>query len=128
MSSFDLVTSGFDSTMASLRIKSSNIISGTEEATRKQAEEILKEIQETAPVDTGRYKNDWRIEEEGDFIFIINDVPYGQHLVFPNANFVGSPHADDPGAGILHNVRGIVHSNQSGFLDGVRSRLRGLLG
>lgn len=127
MASFDLDTDGFG--MEKLQQINDNVIASTQEGNRVYAERLKKKIEETSPVDTGRYKADWRIEEDEseNMIYIVNSVPYAKHLVFPNSNFVGSDKADKPGEGILHNVRGIVHSNKMKFTDTILGAIRGVL-
>lgn len=127
MADFGLETDGFGN--EKLQAINDNVVASVDGGGRAYAEKLKKEIEETSPVDTGRYKADWHIEEDKseNRIYIVNSVPYAKHLVFPNSQFVGSSAADDPSAGILHNVRGIVHSEKSGFaksiLDAVRSVL-----
>lgn len=127
MASFDLDTSGFG--LQKLQEINDNVVASTQSGSKAYAERLKKEIEDTSPVDTGRYKADWHIEEDKseDMIYIVNTVPYAKHLVFPNSQFVGSPAADAPSQGILHNVRGIVHSRQAGFLDNVLSAVRSVL-
>lgn len=127
MADMGLETSGFEESLNNLRSMNGNIVAAVDGGTEEYAEMLLEEIKRTAPVNTGRYKNDWRIEKHGDWIFIVNDVPYGPHLVFPNPQFVGAESADVPSVGILHNVRGIVHSNKSEAEGGIIAKIKRLL-
>lgn len=105
---------------------------GTIEGGEEAAQKMLREIKATAPKDTGEYRNNWRIERdrgEDDEIYIVNDTRHGPYLVFPNSKMVGSPHADDPSQGIVHNVRGIVHKHRQSahqaFVQKLKARIFG---
>lgn len=78
------------------------------------ADSLLNEIQQTAPVDTGTYRDDWsKDKKSSNEIWLTNDISYGPYLVFPNSRMTRASGADSQG--ILHNVRGIVHSHGSQF-------------
>lgn len=128
---FDAEVSGFDETQGSLDSATDTIVASTKEGTRAYAEFLLKRIQETAPVETGEYKNDWRIEQrmiEGDKVtVIVNTTDHGPYLVFPNQTMVGSESADDPARGIIHNVRGIVKDAENDYEDSMIDILKDLL-
>lgn len=89
---------------------------------------LLDEVQKTAPVDTGTYRDGWHLEENKGDMYLVNDVDYARYIVYPNRKMVNSPYADDPTRGILHNVRGIVYSKRTRFKAGVVARLRSIFG
>jgi len=91
------------------------------------ADDLKEEIVRTAPVRTGTYARSWEVVEVDDGYLIVNDTPYGKYLVFPNSRMVGSRKADDPGRGVLHNVRGIAFRERSTFRDKIKNKIRGLL-
>lgn len=92
------------------------------------AEELKDEIQKTAPYDTGEYHDSWSIEEiSEDTVFLVNDADHAPHVVFPNPVMQGVSTADDPAAGILHNVRRIVAEKQQDVEQGWISRISGWL-
>lgn len=91
------------------------------------ARELKEEIEKTAPVDTGRYKDSWEMEQKDDGVIIYNTTEYGKYLVFPNQQMRGVPSADDPGRGILHNVRGIVFKNRDTFRDKLKKKVKNFL-
>ena len=129
----DVDTIGISKVNSQLQQSAQDVNLGTIEGGRAAAEALLYEIKLTAPRDSGRYRNDWRIEERpnddrGD-LFIVNSVDYARYLVFPNRKMRGSPTADDPGRGIQHNVRGIVKKHQKdaqqSFIEAIREALFG---
>lgn len=94
------------------------------ESIKDFAEDLKEEIEDTAPVDTGEYKDSWELEEVEDGIILYNTTDYGKYLVFPNSQMRGVPSADDPGRGILHNVRGICFQNRSDFRDKIKNTVQ----
>ena len=78
--------------------------------------EVAKEIKEaeenTAPVDTGDYRDSWYIEaiSEGEVLILSDgdDAPHNKYVMLPNQRFVGNPIADIPSQGILHNYKGVA--------------------
>ena len=101
-----------------------------DEATQEFAEELKEKLEVTSPVYSGTYKSNWELEEaeDGDGWLITNDTPYARYLVFPNTVMQGSPRADDPGRGILHNVRGYVFEERRGLRNKARVKIRRLIG
>jgi hypothetical protein len=47
-----------------------------EKIVQEKKEELLERLRRATPVDTGRARDSWRIDEEG----IVNDVPYINEL------------------------------------------------
>lgn len=129
---FDSDISGFDETQSAIDGMTGNVVAATEAGGMEEAEELLDKIKETAPVETGEYKNDWHIEKRpedprGD-IFIVNTTEHGPYLVYPNSKMVGSEKADVPSQGIMHNVRGIVARHRKGYKDRVAEFIKDALG
>lgn len=98
------------------------------DALREMAEDIKDEIEATAPVDTGEYKESWSIVEVSEnHVVIVNEADHAKYLVFPNSKMQGVSSADDPARGILHNVRGIVRNNinehRASFVQRLKSKL-----
>lgn len=112
---------------AKMRAATAAITGAAEDGQKDTAEEILDEVIDTSPVRTGRYKSNWDLVEAGDTVYIYNDTPYGKYLVFPNSHMVGSPKADVPSRGIIHNVRGIIQKHKSTYKNNMTKRIRGVL-
>ncbi|MFB6236935.1 MAG: HK97 gp10 family phage protein [Halopenitus sp.] len=128
---FDAEINGFENTQSNLTDIDGRVVAAKDDATEAYAKSLLREIKKTAPVDTGEYKNDWRIEERdsdprGD-VFIVNSTLHGPYLVFPNQKMVGSEKADDPSRGIIHNVRGIVQGHKMSFKETFASYIQNAL-
>lgn len=116
--------SGATTLIAELGFLSEMAEDKTDEHLDAFAEKLLGDIQRTAPVDTGRYRDDWTKEKpEKGVRELINDVPYARHLVFPNSRMTGSPNADVPSEGITHNVRGLVFGRKTAFKDEYKVKL-----
>ena len=108
---------GMKSTLKSMVGAQKGVDAQTQASVEKFTKRLYTEIYITSPVDTGHYKNSWRMERpEPMEIHIINDADYANHLIYPNTQMIGATGADRPSVGILHNVRGIVH-NHRGKLD-----------
>lgn len=99
-----------------------------DEVQDEEAEALKEEVVRTSPVRSGTYQGNWKLEEKGDVIFLRNDTDYAKYLVYPNAKMRGSPKADKPSAGILHNVRGIVHKHKAKYESNMTSKIRSTLG
>lgn len=129
---FDSEISGFDETQNNLKQKTDSVVASAEVGSMEEAEYLLQKIKTTAPVASGTYREDWRIEkrpndDRGD-IFIVNSTEHGPYLVFPNKRMVGSSKADLPSQGIIHNVRGIVHSHRRDYRDAIIDIIKDALG
>lgn len=128
--SMDADLKGMNDVQQGIDNKKNGAVVAIAQGGREHAEYLLQRIRNTAPVDSGEYKNDWRIEDDrggDDEIHIVNSVPYGAYLVFPNQRMIGSIKADDPSRGIIHNVRGLVHSEQTGFKTAIIRAIRRVL-
>lgn len=116
MANFGMKVTGAAALMESLDEIKDQSTGVANEALVEFAEEVKEEIETTAPVDTGEYRDSWRIEEvRENEVWLVSDAEHGKYIVFPNANFVGHPNADDPGRGIYHNIRGIIKKKRSEF-------------
>lgn len=98
------------------------------DALRKMAEEIKDDIESTAPVDTGEYKESWVIVEVAEnMVYIVNTADHARFVVFANSKMTGVASADDPARGILHDVRAIVRGNirkhRAGFITRLKNKL-----
>ena len=124
MAKMDIDVYGTERTVAGMRASRAAVEIAVGDGQEKFAEEMKKEVQKTAPVDTGDYRDDWEVKEKKGTWYLVNTMPYAKHLVFPNSNFVGSTKADDPGRGILHNVRGIVHSRKTRYKAVITSKVK----
>jgi hypothetical protein len=112
-----------------LRGAASKISGGVFDGQEEVAEDIFDEVKRTSPVRSGTYKSNWdMIEDESkNVIFLHNDTKYAKYLVYPNTRMVGSPRADDPTRGIIHNVRGIVQKHKSGYSDKVSDKVSSIM-
>lgn len=126
MGDWGVDTQGFDSTIKKLGGSSAIVFAEAKDTQRDVAGELKDELVRTSPEDTGTYKGNWHIREESDAVYIVNDTPYWPYLVLPNSKFQGSPSADDPGRGIIHNVRGIVHKYRAQYEAGLINKLKNL--
>ena len=95
---------------------------------REEVLRLEKEIKETSPVDTGRYRSAWHTTIKGYEAEITNNVEYAPHLIFGTQRFrnVKNPskyRKADLERGILHDVRAILHEWETRF----RRRLGGLI-
>lgn len=98
------------------------------EALVEFAKECKDEIESTAPVDTGEYRDSWYIiQAKENLVYLVNNAEHGKYVVFPNSAMVGSPSADLPSQGILHNVRGIIHEKKSEYEASFIQKLRNKL-
>lgn len=94
---------------------------------KAQAENLKKECEATSPVDTGLYKSNWKVTSEQDTYYVRNPTWYGQYLVYPNGRMVGSPKADLPQKGIIHNVRGIVQRHKKKYRNNMITEIQEVL-
>ena len=120
-------TDGFKETAAKIAAKREAVEVAVGDGQEEFAEELKDEVQKTAPVRTGNYRDDWEVEEVDGNYYLVNDVDYARYLVFPNSKFVGSAKADQPGKGILHNVRGIVYSRRNRYKAKVVAKIKSIL-
>lgn len=130
MAMLDSELVGMKDTLDGIDDKTNDAILATVQGGREHAEHLLRKIQMTAPVDSGEYRDDWRIETDkgaDDEIHIVNSTDHGPFLVFPNTRMIGSTRADDPARGIIHNVRGIVFSEQKNFRESIIQKLKQLV-
>lgn len=112
---FRVEVQGEAEVLRSLKTADAAVSNAVKEVQKDNAEEIKKRIEDTAPVRTGRYRDDWELKEKGGVHYLKNTISYAPYLVYPNGRFVGSAAADDPSRGILHNVRGIVHEQREKY-------------
>lgn len=123
MAEFGVEMHGSDDIDSALKHKAETAIGGTNDELRDLAEDILDEIEATAPVDTGEYKSSWRIEEisEGE-VWLVNDAEHAPYLVFPNSWFreIGVGNS----VGILHNVKAIVYSYRTDIIGRLKHAFR----
>jgi hypothetical protein len=94
---------------------------------QKTAAEVKKDIEDTAPVDTGDYEGSWYTKQVSEnLVFVLSDsdkAPHNVHLLFPNSNFVGSPGADIPSQGIYHNVKGVAKSHNDDLIENITNEV-----
>lgn len=107
-----------------LEAADSRITLAVESGQEEFADELVTELENTSPVRTGEYKGSWGTDEEGDTVYIVNNDPKAKYLVFPNQRMRGSPKADLPAQGILHNVRGITFNKRRSYREKVSSKIR----
>jgi len=133
MSDFGVEIIGDDPEDLANRLDSSTagVKSEVNDALIETAEEIKEEIEDTAPVDTGAYKNSWYIEPIAeDQVWILSssdEADYNKYLMLPNQNFVGSANADVPSQGIYHNVEGIGKKHRKKLASGVANKIDSFL-
>lgn len=95
------------------------------DAVRELGEEIKAEFENTAPVDSGEYRDSWYLVEGGEeVVYIINNADHAKYVVFPNKAMLGVTTADDPARGILHNVRGRAQSKASEWENSLFEKIR----
>lgn len=130
MASWGAELTGLDEVQ--LRLLSLGILTRgmADEDLRELAEEIEDELIDTSPVDTGEYKASWEIREVSPTeIHIVNTASHAKYLVYPNRRMIGSPSADRPAEGIIHNVKGIVlkkkAENRDGLIPNISSLFKG---
>lgn len=105
----------------------SRVASAVRDVQDDYADDIKSELVRTSPVKTGKYKGNWDTETDDDVRYVKNDTEYGKYLVYPNQKMVGSPKADKPGEGIIHNVRGTVHRMKAEYSKDMIKRVRSVL-
>lgn len=128
MVEFDVGISGASNTQEQLKMASEAASGNANEALVEFCEEVKEEFEDTAPVDTGHYRDSWfLIEADDNLVYIVNSANHAKYLVFPNSRFRGHPGADAPGLGIYHNIRGILHSKQSEWEASLLGKLRNKL-
>lgn len=133
MADFQVETIGNDPN--EMADKVSSLASGAGESTNEglleAAEEIKKEIEEEAPVDTGAFENSWYIQEvaEGE-VWILSDsdaAPHNKFIMLPNSRFQGHPDADNPATGVYFDAEAIAKANGGSVSTGVNGFLRDLI-
>lgn len=131
--SFEVETIGQNPDQMANRLDSlSNAVSGsTDEGLKETAIEIKADIEETAPVDTGDYKDSWELEEVAeDEIWVISrgdDAPHNQFVMLPNSKMVGSSKADLPSVGVLHNVKGVARNHQNDLVSNIKNAIEDVI-
>lgn len=91
-------------------------------------EKVYREMRHTSPVRTGTYKSNWSKEKDSDGARLVtNDTEYGPYLVWPNQHMIGSPKADKPGPGIIHNVRGRIKKMRAAYSKEMITKVNGVL-
>lgn len=114
MAQIDVGMSEVSRTAEEFELASKATEGNANDAVVELAEEIKEEFEDTAPVDTGEYRDSWfLVEAEENLVYLVNSADHAKYIVFPNSRFVGHPGADAPGRGIYHNIRGIAHSKKS---------------
>lgn len=112
--SFDVETIGTDPAELSTKMAEGfGVTKGdVNDALMEAAEEIKEKEQETAPVDSGDYRDSWYIEPISEEEVLIlsdgNDAPHNKYVMLPNQRFVGNPKADISSQGVLHNYKGVA--------------------
>ena len=124
---FRLVTRGLKKIRSRLLASSEAVETAAKSSENEIAQQILNDVRATAPVDSGSYRDDWRIEERDGTTYLVNSQPHAIYLVLPNSRFVGASGADDPGTGVYHNVRGIVFKYTGEFPEVTASKIQGAL-
>lgn len=103
----------------------------TNNALRQTAEDIKKDIEDTAPVDSGAYKSSWYVqpisEEEVWVLSASDEAPHNQYLMLPNENFVGSSRADRPASGVYHDVVAVAQNHQKNFRGNLAQQIQNLI-
>ena len=98
-----------------------------EQVQQNYRDEVKETLEETSPVRTGKYKGNWRTDQEGETYYVWNPTEYAKYLVWPNQRMVGSDKADKPGAGIIHNVRGRIKTMQKKYEKSMISRVSAIV-
>lgn len=77
------------------------------------AEDIKRDLEKTAPVDTGEYKSSWYIMQVADDeVWVLNEADHAKYVMLPNQRMVNSSKADLPASGVLHDVKGIAKDHK----------------
>jgi hypothetical protein len=132
--SFEVETIGTDPAELSAKMAEGFGVTKGEvnDALMEAAEEIKDAEQETAPVDTGDYKNSWYIEPIAeDEVLVLSDgdeAPHNKYVMLPNQRFVGNPKADIPSQGVLHNYKGVAKRKKNALTDSIQSVLNANIG
>lgn len=78
------------------------------------AEEVKQDLEDTSPIDTGEYKNSWYIYSvKENEVWVLNEADHAKYVMLPNSRMVGSPSADLPTSGILHNAEGVAKGHST---------------
>lgn len=100
----------------------------TNKVLMKKAREIKGDIQDTAPVDSGDYRDGWYIyPAKKNEVWILNSVEHTQFVMLPNSKFVGKSDADVPSQGILHNVKGVAKGHSGGLASDIQQAINNLV-
>jgi len=85
----------------------------TNRALMQTASEVKEDLEDTAPVDTGEYRDSWYIWSVSyNEVWILNEADHAKFVMLPNQKMMGSSKADLPSQGILHNVKGVARRKQ----------------
>lgn len=88
----------------------------TNEALMETAQEVKADLEESSPVDTGKYQRSWYIfQVDYNEVWILNETEHAKFVMLPNAKMVGSAEADLPAQGVLHNVKGVARKHSKGL-------------
>jgi len=127
--SFEVETIGTDPAELSAKMAEGFGVTKGEvnDALMEAAEEIKEAEQDTAPVDTGDYKNSWYIEPiSEDEVLVLSDgdeAPHNKYVMLPNQRFVGNPKADIPSQGVLHNYKGVAKREADALSSSIQDML-----
>lgn len=82
----------------------------------KLVEDLYNEIRDSSPVDTGKYKRNWKLNRKGNLEWLITNIGirYSKFLVWGTRKFKAAGTAykgykyADPSRGIIHDLRQIL--------------------
>lgn len=100
----------------------------TNQQLMEKAREVKADLEDTAPVDTGEYRDSWYVfPAKRNEVWVLNEADHTQYVMLPNSNFVGKAGADVPSQGILHNVKGIAQGHSSGLASDIQKEINKLI-
>lgn len=100
----------------------------TNKALLQTAQEVKDDLEKTSPVDTGEYQSSWYIfQADYDEVWVLDEADHAKFVMLPNSRMVGSPSADLPSQGILHNVKGVAKSHQKGLNLNMAGKLKEMI-
>jgi len=100
----------------------------TNQALLETAREVREDLEKTAPVDSGEYRDSWYVFQVAeDEVWVLNEADHAKFVMLPNSKMVGSNKADLPSSGILHNVKGVARRHQKSLNVNMGSALQRMI-
>jgi len=130
MTSFDVEYVG--DTPGDIQNRLSNLDDATRRRTnaalRKTAEEVKEDLEETSPVDTGKYQESWYIRPiANDEVWILNGAEHAKYVMLPNRQMIGVANADFPAQGILHAVKSRAKQHSDSYRENMVEELQDMI-